>query len=64
MTLKKIFFKLMSNPVFGKTMENARKHVKLITTKRKRNYLVSQPNYCTTKFFTENLLAIDKNAET
>ena len=25
---------------------------------RRRNYLVSEPNYCTTKFFTQNLLAI------
>ena len=42
-------------------MENVRKHrdIKLATTKRKRNYLVSEPNYHTTKFFTENLLAIE-----
>ena len=32
--------------------------IKLVTTER-RNYLVSEPNYCTTKFFTEHLLAID-----
>ena len=44
-----------------KTMENVRKHrgIKLVTTERKRNCLVSQPNYHTTKFFTENLLAIE-----
>ena len=44
-----------------KTMENVRKHrdVKLVTTERRRNYLVSEPNYQTTKFFTENLLAIE-----
>ena len=49
----------MNNSVFRKTMENVRKHrnIKLIATKRKRNYLVSQPNYHTTKFFTKNLLA-------
>ena len=37
-----------------------RKHrdIKLITTERRRNYLVSEPNHHTTKFFTENLLAI------
>ena len=52
---------LMNNGVFGKTMENVRKHrdIKLVTTKRRRNYLVSEPNYHTTKFFTENLLAIE-----
>ena len=51
----------MNNAVFRKTMENMRKHrdIKLVTTKRTRNYLVSEPNYHTTKFFTENLLAIE-----
>ena len=58
---EKDFFKLMNNAVFRKTMENVRKHrnIKLIATKRKRNYLVSQPNYHTTKFFTKNLLATE-----
>ena len=58
---EKYFFKLMNNAVFGKTMENVRKHrdIKLVTTERRRNYLVSEPNYHTTKFFTENLLAIE-----
>ena len=51
----------MNTVVFGKTMENVRKHrvIKLVTTKRKRNYLVSEPNYHTTKFFTEHLLAME-----
>ena len=51
----------MNNAVFGKTMENVRKHrdIKLVTTERGRNYLASEPNYNTTKFFTENLLAIE-----
>ena len=58
---EKDFFKLMNNAVFGKTMENVRKHrdIKLVTTERRRNYLVSEPNYHTTKFFTGNLLAIE-----
>ena len=51
----------MNNAVFGKTVENGRKYndIKLVTTERRRNYLVSEPNYRTTKFFTENLLAIE-----
>ena len=59
MILKKIFFKLSNNAVFGKTMPNVRKHrdIKLVTTLR-RNYLVSEPNYRTKKLFTENLSAI------
>ena len=42
-------------------MENVQRHrnVKLVTAERKINYLVSELNYCTTKFFTENLLAIE-----
>ena len=50
----------MNNSVFGKTMENARKHrdIKLVTTDKRRNQLVSEPNYHTAKWFLENLLAI------
>ena len=52
----------MNNAVFGKTIENVRKHgnIKLATTEKRRNYLVSETNYYTTKFFTEHLLAIMK----
>ena len=51
----------MNNSVFGKTMENVRKHrdIKLVTTDVKRNKLVSEPNYHATKRFSENLLAIE-----
>ena len=51
--------KKAKTPVFGKTMENVIKHIKLIATQRKRNYLVSKPNFHTAKFFTENLLVIE-----
>ena len=57
---QKYFFKLLNNAVFGKTMDSVRKYrdIKLVTTERRRNYLVSEPNHHTTKFFTEFLLAI------
>ena len=57
---EKDFFKLMNNAVFGKTMENVRKHrdIKLVTTDKRRNQLVSEPNYHTRKCFSENLMAI------
>ena len=43
-------------------MENVRKHrdIKFVTTERRRNYLVLEPNYHTTKFFTENVLVIER----
>ena len=51
----------MNNAVFEITMENVRKHLdaKLVTTERRRNYLVSKPNDHTTKFFTGSLLAME-----
>ena len=50
----------MKNAIFRKTVENERKYrdIKLVATERRKNYLVSKPNYHTTKLFTENLLAI------
>ena len=58
---EKDFFKLVNNAVFGKTMENVRKHrdIKIVTTEIRRNYLISEPNYHTSNFFIENLLAIE-----
>ena len=58
---EKDFFKLMNNYVFGKAMGNLRKHrdIKLVTTDEKRNELVSEPNYHTTKRFSENLLVME-----
>ena len=51
---------LMNNAVFGKTIENVRKHrdIKLVNNDTRRNKLVSKRNYHTTKWFSENLLAI------
>ena len=51
----------MNNAVFGKAMENVRKHrdTKLVTTDKRRNQLASEPNYLTTKYFLENLIAIE-----
>ena len=50
----------MNNAVFGKTMGNVRKHRDiLVTIDKRRNRLASEPNYDTTKWFSENLLAIE-----
>ena len=48
------FFKLINNAVFGKTMENVRKHrdIKLVKTERRRNYLVSEPSFHATQYFS------------
>ena len=51
----------MSNAVFGKTMENVRKDrdIKLVKTDKRRNQLLSEPNYHTTKYFSDNIIAIE-----
>ena len=58
---KKDSFKLMNNAVFGKTIENVRKHrdIKLVTTDKKRSKLVSEPNYHTINCISENLSIIE-----
>ena len=58
---EKDFLTLMNNSAFGKTMENVRKHsdIKLVSTTKRRNQLVTEPNYHTTKYFSEGLLAIE-----
>ena len=60
MRFEKKNFELMNNAVFGKNMENLTKHrnTNLVTRERRRNYLVSDRNYCNTNFFTENLFAV------
>ena len=44
-----------------KSMKNVRKYkdIKLVTNEARRNYLISEPNYRTTNFFSKNLLAIE-----
>ena len=58
---EKDLFKLMNNSVFGKTMENIRKHrdIKLVTTDRKRSKFVSEPNYHTINLISEDLSIIE-----
>ena len=58
---EKDLFNLMNNAVFGINMKNLRKDrdIKLVTTERRRSYLVSEPNYHTTKSFIGYLLATE-----
>ena len=58
---EKDLFKLMNNSVFGKTMENIRKHrdIKLVTTDKKRSKLVSEPTYHTINLISEDLSIIE-----
>ena len=55
--------KLMNNTVFGKTMENIRKHkdIKLVTTNKRRSKLVSEPNYHTISYISEDLSIVKMN---
>ena len=65
MILKKNFFKLMNNSVFGKTMENIRKrcNVKLVSDQDKFLRFVSKPTYASSKIFSENLVAVNMKRE-
>ena len=51
----------MNNTVSGKTLENVRKRssIKLVTADKRRNQLASEPNYHTTKFFSEDVSEIE-----
>ena len=53
----------MNKAVFGMTLENVRKHrdIKLVATDKERNQLALEPNYHTTKYFSENLVVIELN---
>ena len=58
---EKDFFKLMNNSVFGKTMENIRKHrnIKLVTTEEKYLRTVMKPNFKSGVLFGENLMGCE-----
>ena len=62
----KDFFKLMNNAMFGKTMENVRKHrnIKLVTTDKNRNKLVSEPNCHTMNYISKDLSIIEMKKKT
>ena len=52
---EKYFLNLVNNVAFGKTMKNVRKHrdIKFVTTEKRRNCLVSEPNCHIKKFLME-----------
>ena len=52
---------MLNNSVFGKTMENIKKHrdIKLVTTDKKKSKLVSEPNYNTINLIFEDLSIIE-----
>ena len=58
---EKNFFKLMSNSVFGKTMENIRKHrnIRLVTNKESYYKTIQKPNFKSGTIFGENLMGCE-----
>ena len=63
-SFQKDFFKLMNNSVFGKTMENLRVDVTLVTNEKKLDKLTSKPTFVSSKIFNKNLMAVHKMKET
>ena len=59
---EKDFYKLMNNAMFGKTMENLRKRVKidLVTTEERLVKIAACPSYQDFKAFDENLIAMKR----
>ena len=58
---EKDFYKLKINSIYGKTVQNDRKHrdIKLVTTEYKRNKLASEPNYHSTKCISKDVLVME-----
>ncbi|XP_052799072.1 uncharacterized protein LOC128230668 [Mya arenaria] len=58
---EKNFFKLMNNSVFGKTMENLRKHrsVELVHTEKRLQKVSSKPTYKMHRIFSEDLVGVE-----
>ena len=56
----KIFLKLMNNSVYGKTMENFRKRIKIRVVKNSQDFIkyTSRPACVNWKVFENNLAAI------
>ena len=61
MNLRKTYFKLMNNSVFGKKLENVENHrdIKLVTSEKRRKRLVSEPNYHSHKKISDHLMVIE-----
>ncbi|XP_041361144.1 uncharacterized protein LOC121377277 [Gigantopelta aegis] len=57
---EKDFFKLMNNSVFGKTMENLRKHVdvKLVNSQKRAGKFIAKPTFHAFRIFNNDLVAI------
>ena len=60
-----VFFKLMNNAVFGKTMENIRKRVdiRLVTSEKQMIKISSKPTFVSSKIFDENIVAVRRVKE-
>ena len=61
----KNLFKLLNNAVYGKTMENMRKRMKIRITKTPKDFLkyASRPTYISHNIFDKNLVAIHQKKE-
>ncbi|KFM68525.1 hypothetical protein X975_13710, partial [Stegodyphus mimosarum] len=59
---EKDFFKLMNNSVYGKTMENVRKHidVQLVNTEKRAKKLVAAPTFHNFRIFDHDLVGIQR----
>ena len=58
---EKDFYKLEINFIYGKNVQNDRKHrdIKLVTAEYERNKLASEPNYHSTKYMSKQLLVME-----